>query len=161
VGKGHLSSILASGVLVGLAALLAAQAPGESPTQTIAFERHHRASMAIENGKRKQVPPMEYLKITKVSPASITFCLDTMASNSNMCNLSGKAAREETGAYIYRKGSAGKECVLELAEAAGGWTVMDKTGQCTRLSCGAGANIGKLTFLSGDRVAKVRPCESE
>ena len=124
---------------------------------TVAFERPHPATM-----QGKPVKTADYLKITKLSATEISFCLDTLANNANMCNLSGKAVRgEREDTYVYKTGKPGKECILEMTPTKEAWVVTDKTGACTRQSCGAGANIGKLTFLLKDRVKKVRPCESE
>lgn len=146
-------------VMTGLrvAALAALTAAACLPSDTAAFERRHPATI-----RGKPVKTADYLKITKLSPTEISFCLDTLANNANMCNLSGKAVRgqgEET--YVYKMGKPGKECILELTPTKEAWVVTDKTGACTRQSCGAGANIGKLTFLLKDQAKKIRPCEGE
>jgi hypothetical protein len=154
------SLFLGEAMLAGQALAFDQPNATQDAKDVVAYERPHSATLPGKSG-RKRIAAVDYLKIIRVSPSEIIFCLDTFADNGNMCNVAGKAVLGEGQVFMYRAGKSADECVLEFHKTTDAWVVTDTTGSCARSLCGAGASIGKAIFLLKNKAKKIRRCESE
>lgn len=101
----------------------------------------------------------EYLKVSRISPEEISFCMDLVVGKSaHICSLGGIAVRQSGDIYQYKQ----ETCELTLTKTPKAWRVSEDASQsCSRIACGANASIGRRTYLFTSRLKTPHACLSE
>ena len=126
------------------------------------YERRHSVSMPLHSGNDVQKAiAVDYLRIRSFDGTTLDFCLDTTASNANMCNISGEASKVGESMYVFRDIAGSDACFVHFKITATEIAIEKASGPCHRRYCGAGAEFVGVLFSRRMKISNEQLCVGE